>query len=289
MSTHTGEAGQRPKTPKTKGRLEQLITQWQKDSGQPVARLNMRIAAMMLAGALARVVDPDGQGLFATKGGIAMELRMGDRARATRDVDLLLRGDSGQLAELLDQGLREPYRNFSFRRGAIDDLPGRPNVKKVRVQVSFAGRVLCSPQLEIAPVETGDEEFVTVPGSSLDAVGIDGPDLVLVLAERWQIAQKLHAVTEPFADGRENPRFRDLIDLQLLKAFDPDPGLVLQACERVFTARAQHSWPPILTVQPSWAEGYAALATSLRLEVVDIDQAAHVVRSYIAQIAAASS
>ncbi len=119
--------------------------------------------------------------------------------------------------------------------------------------------------------------------------GIDGPDLVLVLAERWQIAQKLHAVTEPFADGRENPRFRDLVDLQLLKAFDPDPGLVRQACERVFTARAQHSWPPILTVQPSWAEGYAALATSLRLEVVDVDQAARVVRSYIAQIAAASS
>ncbi len=289
MSTPTGEAGQRPRTPKTKGRLEQLITQWQKDSGQPVARLNMRIAAMMLAGALARVMNPDGQALFATKGGIAMELRMGDRARATRDVDMVLRGDSGQLAELLDQGLREPYRNFSFRRGAIDDLPGRPNVKKVRAQVSFAGRVLCSPQLEIAPMETGDEEFVTVPGSSLDAVGIDGPDLVLVLAERWQIAQKLHAVTEPSPDGRENPRFRDLIDLQLLEALDPDRSLVRQACERVFTARAQHSWPPILTVQPSWAEGYAALATSLRFEVADVEQAAHAVRSYIARIAAASS
>jgi hypothetical protein len=46
-----------PKRPKTKARLEQLITQWQKDSGQPVARLNLRVAAMMLAGALARVVE----------------------------------------------------------------------------------------------------------------------------------------------------------------------------------------------------------------------------------------
>jgi len=71
-----------PKPPKTKARLEQLITQWQKDSGQPVGRLNLRIAAMMLAGALARVTDPDGEGVFATKGGIAMELRLGDRARA---------------------------------------------------------------------------------------------------------------------------------------------------------------------------------------------------------------
>ena len=70
-----------PKPPKTKARLEQLITQWQKDSRQPVGRLNQRIAAMMLA-ALARVTDPDGEGVFATKGGIAMELRLGDRARA---------------------------------------------------------------------------------------------------------------------------------------------------------------------------------------------------------------
>jgi hypothetical protein len=61
-----------PKPPKTKARLEQLITQWQKDSGQPVGRLNLRIAAMMLAGALARVTDLDGEGVFATKGGIAM-------------------------------------------------------------------------------------------------------------------------------------------------------------------------------------------------------------------------
>jgi hypothetical protein len=61
------DRGGRPKRPKTKARLEQLITQWQKDSGQPVARLNLRIAAMMLAGALARVADPEGQVLVAFK------------------------------------------------------------------------------------------------------------------------------------------------------------------------------------------------------------------------------
>ncbi len=114
MSGTTSQPPGRPKTPKTKTPLEQLITQWQKDSGQPVARLNLRIAAMMLAGAMARVVDPEGQAVFATKGGIAMELRMGDRARATRDVDLVLRGDPDELDELLDEGLREPYRRGDY-------------------------------------------------------------------------------------------------------------------------------------------------------------------------------
>ena len=287
MTPEADDDVRRPKPPKTKARLEQLITQWQKDSGVPVARLNLRIAAMMLAGALARVVDPGGEAVFATKGGIAMELWMGGRARATRDIDVVLRGDPERLAEQLDAGLREPYNGFTFRRGEIDELPARPSVKKVKVQVSFAGRILSSPQLEIASVDTGHEEFIAIPATKLDAVGLDGPDVVLVLAERWQIAQKLHAVTEQPTDGRENPRFRDLIDLQLLEALDPDLSSVRDACERVFAARTQQAWPPELVVQPSWPAGYAALATELELSVTDVDQAAGAVRAYIGRIASA--
>lgn len=275
----------RPKRPKTKARLEQLITQWEKDSGHPVGRLNLRIAAMILAGALARVADPDGQAVFATKGGIAMELWMGGRARATQDIDLVLRGDPDKLEDLLDAGLSESYEGFAFRRSEITGLPLRPQVRKLKVQVSFAGRVLSSPQLEIAPVETGREQFTRVPGVPLDPVGLDGPEFVLVLATQWQIAQKLHAVTESHPDGRENPRFRDLIDLQLLATLDPDLADVRDACERVFAARGQQRWPPRLVVPPSWPERYAALAKELDLEVQDVEVAAEVVRSFIMRVA----
>ncbi len=180
-----------------------------------------------------------------------------------------------------------PYNDFAFRRGEIGELPTRRSVKTVRVQVSFGGRILSSPQLEIAPLDTGHEEFVAIPATKLDAVGLKGPEVVLVLAERWQIAQKLHAITERPAEGRENPRFRDLIDLQLLEALDPDPGAVRDACERVFAARAQQSWPPTLAVQPSWAAGYAALAAELDFDVTDVEHAASAVRAYIQRIASA--
>lgn len=160
-------------------------------------------------------------------------------------------------------------------------------MRKVKVQISFAGRILSSPQLEIAPLDTGHEEFVAIPATKLDAVGLDGPELVLVLAERWQIAQKLHAVTEQFADGRQNPRFRDLIDLQLLEALSPDPAAVRDACERVFAVRAQQPWPPKLVVPPSWAAGYAALAAELDLDVTDVERAAGAVRAFIDRIASA--
>jgi hypothetical protein len=276
-----------PKPPKTKARLEQLITQWQKDSGRPVALLNLRIAAMMLAGALVRITDPNGEGIFAIKGGVAMELRMGDRARATRDVDLIMRGDRTQMAALLDEGLHEPYAGFSFRRDALDDLPSRPQITKTRVQISFAGRSLTTLQLEISPPDTGDEEFTEISAADLTAVGLQGPDVVLVLAERWQIAQKLHAVTEQFSDGRENPRFRDLIDLQLLEALGPDLANVRDACERVFAVRDQHAWPPEITLLASWSAAYRVLADGLAFPVNDAADAVRAIQDFVARIAAA--
>lgn len=287
MSQPKSARAGRPKTPKTKARLERLVTDWQKSSGQPVARLNLRIAAMMIAGALARVVGPDDRAAFAIKGGIAMELRLGDRARATRDIDLVLRGDTDRLADLLDAGLGEPYNGFMFRRREISDHTVRPDVKQVAVQVVFARKVLCTPKLEIAPAETGHEEFAALPGARLDAVGLDGPELVQVLATPWQIAQKLHAVTERYPAGRENPRVRDLVDIQLLEAADPDIREVCDACEQVFESRGEHPWPPELEVPPGWTVGYEAIAARLAFPVTDVNHAAEVVRVYIERIAKA--
>lgn len=58
--------------PKTLNRLQQLITELEKQSGLPVRRLNTRVASMMLAGGLSRLVDEAGQPRFLTKGGTAI-------------------------------------------------------------------------------------------------------------------------------------------------------------------------------------------------------------------------
>lgn len=105
-----------PKRPKTVNRLQQLITEWERESGQPVRRLNLRVASMMLAGALRRAVDDDGAVVFVTRGGVAMELRAGKKARVTGDVDLVLRGDPESLLAHLDASLAEDYEEFSFER-----------------------------------------------------------------------------------------------------------------------------------------------------------------------------
>ncbi|HZL05972.1 MAG TPA: nucleotidyl transferase AbiEii/AbiGii toxin family protein, partial [Coriobacteriia bacterium] len=69
-------------------------------------------------------------------------------------------------------------------------------------------------------------------------VGLEPPKPVRVMRADHQVAQKLHAVSEP---GSE--RVRDLVDLQLLdNGEDLDLRLVRATCERLFEYRRQQAW-----------------------------------------------
>jgi hypothetical protein len=275
-----------PKRPKTVNRLQQLITDWQQESGQPVRRLNLRVASMMLAGALARTVDNDGSTVFVTRGGVAMELRAGERARVTGDVDLILRGEQATLLTHLDAALAEDYEEFSFERNEPAPLELRPHVQRIRIKVAFATKPFMTIVVEVASVEAGGDEIEEIPAYDLSTVGLDGPDIIPVLAIRWQIAQKLHAVTEPpLRPGGENPRYWDLIDLQLLEALAGENlAPVKDACKRTFTARAQQPWPPHITTYPDWPDRYTAIATSLHMPITDINNAIETTHAFIQRI-----
>ena len=69
----------------------------------------------------------------------------------------------------------------------------------------------------------------------------------------YQIAQKLHAVTDPAYE-----RAHDLVDLQLLWGADPDLTVLQRLCERTFDWRHQQAWPPLpLRPMGGWELAYA--------------------------------
>jgi hypothetical protein len=275
-----------PKRPKTVNRLQQLITEWERESGQPVRRLNLRVASMMLAGALRRAVDDDGAVVFVTRGGVAMELRAGEKARVTGDVDLILRGDPESLLAHLDASLADDYEEFSFERNEPQPLELRPQVRRTRVKVAFRTKPFMTLVVEVAPVEAGGDEIEEVAAHDLSTIGLDGPDIIPILAVRWQIAQKLHAVTEPpLRSGGENPRYWDLIDLQLLQALAGETlAPVKEACQRIFAARDQQHWPPQITTYPDWSDRYTTMASGLDMPIIDLDEAVEVVHELIRAI-----
>lgn len=95
----------------------------------------------------------------------------------------------------------------------------------------------------------------------LTQFGRPAADRVPIVGPLYLIAQKLHACTESL-DGRDNPRVRDLIDLQLVQPLldDADLPRIRQACRAIFTARDTHPWPPTLAIPPAWPAAYARLA-----------------------------
>jgi len=235
---------------------------------------------MVLLGALDRSRESDP--LFLLKGGVAIELRVGGGARATKDVDLVFFGDPERLGEILDEDLGEPYSVFSFERQEVETR-GDGLFRQVNVKLLFRGRSWGTLKLEVARSDsqaTDGEEIEAIP---LDEFGIEGPRMVRCLSLRYQIAQKLHAVTQRFEEG-ENERFRDLIDLIICRELVANLGEVREACIDTFEARNLHSWPPTLQVPDSWAEPYAALAEEMDFPIADVGAAAAQAREFISKI-----
>jgi hypothetical protein len=239
---------------------------------------------MALIGALDRVRADDGP-RFLVKGGVSIELRLGLRVRATKDVDLVFRGEADEMLDALEEAFDQPYAGFAFRRkGVVEDIRDTGS-RRLEVQLSFAGREWQTLQLEIAKPEADEIELVLVAVGISD-FGLDGPERVACLSLRYQVVQKLHAVTEQPPD-RPNLRFWDLIDLILLEALlDDDLTLVRDAAVSVFEARGTHAWPPELIIPDAWGAPYAANAAEIEAGLpATVEEAAARVRQLIAAIA----
>lgn len=269
-------------TPTQKAHLERLVAHYAQLTGLAPVRVRRWISVMVLLGALDRSRESDP--LFLLKGGVAIELRVGGGARATKDVDLVFFGDPERLGEILDEDLGEPYSVFSFARTQVE-ARGDGLFHQVDVKLLFRGRSWATLKLEVArpdSLATDGEEVEAIP---IDEFGIEGPRMVRCLSLRYQIAQKLHAVTQRFEEG-ENERFRDLIDLIICRDLVGDLGEVREACIDTFDSRNLHTWPPTLQVPDSWAEPYMALAEEMDFPVTDVGDAAVQVRELISEISA---
>ena len=267
-------------TPTQKAHLERLVAHYARLTGLAPVRVRRWISVMVLLGALDRSRESDP--LFLLKGGVAIELRVGGGARATKDVDLVFFGDPERLGEILDEDLAEPYSVFSFEPQGVETR--REGLfRQVDVKLLFRGRSWATVKLEVAQPDSQGTDAEEVEAISIDEFGIEGPRMVRCLSLRYQIAQKLHAVTQRFEVG-ENERFRDLIDLIICRDLVADLAEVREACVDTFQARGLHAWPPTLEVPDAWVEPYMALAEEMNFPVADIGDAAAQVRGFIAEI-----
>jgi hypothetical protein len=93
--------------------LETWISQKAREDGVAVNRLRRGISFMVISAVLGRLVDDQGLPLFLLKGGVAMELRVGLQARASRDYDTAFRQAIDRVTHVLAEA--ESYSSGDFR------------------------------------------------------------------------------------------------------------------------------------------------------------------------------
>lgn len=240
-----------------------------------LARDRKRIAFDRLLARLVATAPDD----WVLKGGFAMDLRLSDRARTTKDVDLAWQAEEDAIAEvLLDTAATDlgDYFVVSLERTeAQPDLLG--GAHRFHVTVSLAGRPF---ERFLLDVGTHDD---LVPGREAlitsDLLGFAGipPVTVPALPLATQLAEKLHAYTRTYEGGRPSTRTKDLVDLALVAALFPvDASELKAAIDAVFACRAAHRPPDALpTPTPNWRTAYRALATSVGIsDDLDVGHAA---------------
>jgi Nucleotidyl transferase AbiEii toxin, Type IV TA system len=278
-----------PRPPGNLQHLERLANAAAEKENLPPGRYRRWISTHIICAVLDRARDADNEPLFTLKGGAAMELRLGITARASKDLDAAFRERAELLLDALDDALSEDWAGFQLQRTAPEAI-GQTNALRMSIRIAYKGRPWGTVRLEVAPAEgEAGQEIDRVPARPLDAVQLEGPERIACVSVRYQIAQKIHACTELFETGSDNDRFRDLIDIQLLRDLvsTDDMADLRAACAEIFELRDKQAWPPTVNTYPSWADAFEAMATEIDFPIREVEIAARQLRDFIAEIDAA--
>lgn len=236
------------KAPASARVLNAWITQAQDRLGSAGPRLGWLVAATVVSAVLQRAVDETGSPLFLLKGGTMLQYRLPGMSRTTQDIDGLVRGDLDRFLALLDDALTQPWGPLTLVRGEVEVIGVPHRIVKPRrfdLTVLLNGVTWRRIQVEVSPDEGhAGQTPEQIPPPSLAGFGLPTPDHLTSLSMRYQIAQKIHASTDPHEPPASiNDRARDAVDLLMLRDLievtgQPTLGEVRAAVEDVFAARA---------------------------------------------------
>jgi len=294
----------RGKEPTSKRNLDAWIEQAQTKTGVASGRLGWLVASSVVIAALQRTRADDGHPRFLLKGGAYLEVRFGLRARATKDIDTLFRGDFDDFLTVLDATLAESWGAIELQRTEVTTIEGARRVvkpRRLKLKLLINGQTWRSIDVEVAADEGSAGANVELfAGPPLGHFGLPSPVEFAGIVFDYQVAQKLHACTDPHEPPDQvNDRARDLIDLLLIRDAFYGDGTNLTAlrvaCVDVFAARARdaqslglpaRAWPPMLRAPDHWRTDFAAANPDPNLT---LDAAVELVTSWIEQIDAANT
>ncbi|MDA8399441.1 MAG: nucleotidyl transferase AbiEii/AbiGii toxin family protein [Actinomycetota bacterium] len=272
--------------PGDRGHLSRLLDVWARDAEARVTsgRLRRLVGVMAIIPMLEGLKDEEGRERIAFKGGAALELRFGFRARASNDLDGAYRGEVSEVIGLIDEGVRRGWSGFTGRTTEGEPILGTglatPPVR-FRVKLLYRDKDFVTVPMELSPEEgrSLDQVEVLPAAVSLAPVQLTEAESIPFLPIRYQVAQKLHACTEDMGEEHPNQRAGDLADILLIEelALDEDQMPDLRdACVEIFGLRGKHPWPPTVLAWPGWYDIWARLVETEQLDYSISDAVARV-------------
>ena len=205
------------------------------------------------------------------KGGSSLRMRLGPgKSRVTEDVDMAMKISPEIFDKVMSERLRVGWCDFTGEllvgekreiKGVEPEYVMQPFV----VKLSYRHQPLCKVKVEVSHNELGDAEEIEMCelppriAQIFADLNLPLPKAIPLMTIPFQIAQKLHGLTEP-----NSKRARDLVDLQLIaKTEEIDWSLTAAVCRRLFTYRKRHAWPPAVVEHDGWQEMYDLAASGL--------------------------
>ena len=242
--------------------------------GIPVARARVMLCTLIVSQML-----PDA---VAVKGGMGLKLRFGERGtRATSDLDVSARLRGEEFEQVFGARLAVGWGRVPASKGERRRNPDAPErvaftatvravklhdpglarpeyvIHPYRVSIAFLGEAWGGLDVEVSDPEIDPYAHTRkeIDGELVQFGAYFGfGDLhpVELCDLEYQIAQKLHAVTDP-----AYVRAHDLVDLQLLWSAAPELSSLHGLCLRTFNWRRQQVWPPLpLRPMDGWDLAY---------------------------------
>ncbi len=199
------------------------------------------------------------------KGGSALMFRYGGKAtRYTRDVDTARKDGEEDYLASLERNLKAGWCGFTGRIVPVEPaepkgVPPRYVMKPFDIKLNYLGGPWQTVRIEVGHNEIGDAEAADLAEASdmadmFESIGLPRPKAIPVMRVSFQIAQKLHALTEAGSN-----RVHDLVDLQLIAAHEQlDFADIADVCKRLFDYRRAQKWPPVVKLGNDWESLYSA-------------------------------
>jgi len=251
------------------------VTDLANKEGLAIRRVRKRIATIALIQLLNSARRSGKLPAFLVKGGRALEFRFGALARSSRDVDLVIESDRTAILDGVLTVLRDEWSGFRFglRRAPLERK--HSYVLEIGADYNNTDWTNFEAELICGPVDSWDD----IPVSDLDRLGLESASDVPCMTSAEQIAQKLHAVSDPSED-----RARDLYDIYLLDTqLEHNDAVLLSAAVAEFERRGTHSWPPNITLREEWETSLSELLANDGFSIT-VDEVAATVESLVLRL-----